>query len=142
MPTWAIVLIVIACILVLAGLGVLIWWLVKRSKKKKSSSSKPTINHDGSKPVRVQLTAVALKKGKGITGYETEEELQARLYKLTRDEFEQLEVIDFPYGHTEWEALGNDADKILKRNNYEIGMYFAYDVNKKLIEDNIIVREF
>lgn len=141
MSTWAIVLIVIACILVLAGLGVLIWWLVKRSKKKKSST-KPTINHDGSKPVRVQLTAVALKKGKGITGYETEEELQARLSKLTRDEFEQLEVIDFPYGHTEWEALGNDADKILKRNNYEISMYFAYDVNKKLIEDNIIVREF
>lgn len=142
MATWKIVLISIAVVLVVAAIIAITVILVLKNKKKKKNQpvSKPT---DKKEPVTIQLHAVKLLKGTGTFGYETEEELKTRLSKLSKKEFEALNIIEFPYNEEQWNTLQDRPEDIEKRNAYEMGIFFAYDYKAKLKPNaDIICRTF
>lgn len=92
----------------------------------------------------IQLVAVKRLKGSNLLGYETESEVQARLAKLTKDEFIKLNIIDYPWSIDEWYNTGISESDIAKRNKYETEMLFAYDSNHKLdsTKSKYLVRTF
>lgn len=144
MNGWIIASIVLGC-LVVVGLIVflLVYFLWYKKKQRKQVQTTPVTPSAPNKVV-VQLTAVKLLKGSNIVGYETAEELSARLNKLSKADFLALDVIDFPLSKDDWDLLAGDGEKILKRNTYEMGMWFAYDSDRQIVEDkaSIIRREF
>lgn len=119
-----IVLITIAVIVALVGIGYGIYRLVKRFKAKNEAKK---IKLRG----KIQLVAVMRLNGSNrITGLETNEEVEARLSKLTAKEFLSLNIIAYPYSKEEW--LNSTDKEIHARNIIEQQLLFAYDSDKKL----------
>ena len=145
METWKIVLISIAVILVVIGIicAIVIPIVLKKKKAKKETVvSDNTIETAPDKEV-IQLQAVKLLAGSGKFGFETNEELRERVSKLSKEAFLALEIKDYPYNMEQWNALEGKPEEIYARNEYEMGIYFAYDYNKKLKSNaDIINREF
>lgn len=139
MATWKIVLISIAVVLVVAAIIAVTVILVLK-KKKKQSVSTPAVKQE---PEIIQLYAVKLLSGSGVFGYETEEELQARLSKLSKDEFKALDIVEYPYDENQWNSLEGKPEAIKDRNKYEMGIFFAYDYKKNLKSNgHILCRTF
>lgn len=152
MSTWEIVAVVLGCLIAVGIIvGLCVYFLVIKKKKQNKNvaqdTTKPTEEQPKEEPKQpeiIQLTAVKLLEGKSVFGFETQEELEARLSSLTKEEFMALEVVDFPFDTDDWDAIAGDSHKIETRNKYEMGMWFACDADKILIEEkaSVIRREF
>lgn len=152
---------VIIGLAVLGGIGYGLYYYFTKVKKKKVSShaeeqttapkpeesKKPEENKD-TKPskekVVVKLQAIKREKGTGLGGYETYQEAGARLAKLSKEEFEKLNVDDKPWGQAEWANPSLTEEKILERNKHEQGMLYRSLANGKEIPQHveILTREF
>lgn len=115
---WYWILLIVLAVLLCGGI---ITWLVLKRKKQKGADSIG----------KVQLVAVMRHSGSNrITGLETNEEVQARLAKLSYNEFIKENVIAYPYSQEQWH--NSSEEEILARNTIEQKMLFAYDSDKKL----------
>lgn len=152
MSTWEIVAIVLGCLIAVGIIvGLCVYFLV--IKKKKQNKNKAQVvqspaqeepKEEPKQPEIIQLTAVKLLEGSSLFGFETQEELEKRLAPLSKEEFMALEVVDFPFDTDDWDAIAGDSHKIETRNKYEMGMWFACDADKILIEEkaSVIRKEF
>lgn len=140
METWKITLIVIASVIVLAGIIAAI--VVPIVLKKKKSKQKENITAEITAPEKevIQLKAVKLKNGSGMLGFESKEELRERLNKLSKDEFAALNIDEYPWNQEQWNAVEGKPEEIYARNEYEIGIFFAYNYKHELKEESWILR--
>lgn len=150
MSTWEIVAVVLGCLIAVGIIvGLCVYFLVVKKKKQHKDEAVNTVSPDqeqeeAPQPEVIQLTAVKLLEGSSAFGFETQEELEKRLASLTKEEFLALEVVDFPFDTDDWDAIAGDSYKIETRNKYEMGMWFACDSDKILIEEkaSVIRRTF
>lgn len=152
MSNGAIIGISVAVVIVVALIAFLCWYFLVKKKKQPSKpiESIPATPLTPATPVEetIQLTAVGLLDGSSLFGYETEEELKARLDKLSKEEFKALNVEDYPLDKEGWNKLAQDAGEnagavVEARNKFEMSTFFAYDHEKNLKPNaNIICRTF
>lgn len=149
MSTWEIVAVVLGCLIAVGIIvGLCVYFLVVKKKKQNKNeavnSVSPDQEQEAPQPEVIQLTAVKLLAGSSVFGFETQEELETRLASLSKEEFLDLEVVDFPFDTDDWDAIAGDSYKIETRNKYEMGMWFACDSDKILIEEkaSVIRRTF
>ena len=124
----------IAAIAVCAGIGFYFWKKWNKPKLKLETVSK---NKD--KPeleiVTIQLTAVDKLKGSNKLGFETEEELKARLSSLPLEEFKALNIDDKPWTAEDWAKNSeDDEDVVTERSMIEIARFYAYNHDGSISE--------
>lgn len=143
METWKIVLIVLGCLILLAGIiaAIIVPIIIKKNKSKKQV--KEEVQPEVKQPEVIQLKAVKLQSGSGMFGFESPEEIRKRLSTLTKEEFLALEIDDYPYNQEQWNALEGKPEEIYARNEYELGIFFAYNYRKELKSNgDVLRREF
>ena len=93
---------------------------------------------------KIQLTAVERLAGSSpLCHKETDEEVRARLLKLSRDEFLLLNVDEKPFSLEEWDSL-KTYEEAEARSMHEIGMLYAYNHDGTVNQHraDLLYREF
>ena len=93
---------------------------------------------------KIQLTAVERLAGSSpLCNKETDEEVKARLSKLSRDEFLLLNIDEKPFSLEEWDSL-KTYEEAEARSMHEIGMLYSYNHDGTVNQQraNILYREF
>ena len=147
MEIWQGILLIALFVVSVINSGVNIY-LIRKNKKSNSNSTAVETNEVKPEPTEkvvieiLQLNAVKLLPGSNEYGYETNEELKARLDSLSKEEFLALDLNERPYTSKEWDAIYGDDEAIQKRNEYELGIFYAYNFEGVLkIEAGILRRE-
>ena len=95
-------------------------------------------------PVTVKLNAISRKEGHNLNGMETYGDIEARLSKLSFEEFKELDEPDErPWTETEWNDPKNSGLKDIRKKT-ENGLFFRLKSDGTVNEDNakILTREF
>ena len=135
---------IIAIIIILAlVIGAVVYFL---SKKKKKTATQPVIEVKEEPEYvieKIQLVAVKRLQGSSKFGFETDEEVKARLSSLTRDEFLILNIEDKPWGESQWWEV-KTYDEAEERTMYELSMCYAYNYDGTINEERskVLFREF
>lgn len=129
MSTGAIVGIVVGC-LVAIGIIVGVTMYFIRKKKGNGSSDDVQVEQPSQPSEVIQLCSVEREAGSNEHGFETDQEVQSRLAKLSKEEFMKKDTKEYPWPESKFVEVGEE--KAAARRVYEQRMVFAYNVDESL----------